>query len=562
MNQRLFAWPMGHIILTIAAVFNWPAFAQDQWIIKVRANAIPRSNAGYQTSSRALLRHATLNTAREMQALSAEARVRALPTTGYVIFQGNKEDLESFARNNPNVEYAEKNILYRPAYDIDQSNNPAGNTRSPWMDDVLELGVDSNPRIDLGTAGGDPVVPVAIIDTGMNYQHPYFATPDPANGNAPTNAALHINAAETPNDGIDNDGNGYIDDVYGANVFYRSGDVRDNGTDHGSHVAGLVGNIRAQSIPYDSRAARVKLLPIRFINETGVGSTSGAIMALEYAASRGAKVVNASWGARGTEAFSQAMYDAFVEAYWVHDMVIAVAAGNAEVSGPNNNDVIPYFPASFDIPGQITVASVSPTYNGSSVFTGVGLSRFSNYGRKAVHITAPGGYGDTSDPDGGVWSVNAHPFSVANHYTRKKGTSMAAPVLAGVAAVVRAINPSLTAYETIQLLMNTATVKSSLASAVSSSGIVNARLAYLAAPGAVSQGLKPVVPPLAYRTTSSDEPTQPTKKKGGGCGAISAAESGTDGPWGGNGLILFSLVYWLATWLRQVYRRKFNTHRV
>lgn len=444
--------------------------------------------------------------------------------------------------------------------------SPSALEMSPWFRDVLGMNGanNANPANDIAMSAGDDKTIVAVIDTGAMVQHPFLK-----------NAILLNTAEKNGTANVDNDGNGVVGDIYGASFtlnssdqLVASGDPTDNGTDHGTHVAGIIKAVRDQAIAYygtSSTAPRtVQILPIRFINESQVGTTSGAIAALDYAARRGAKVVNCSWGAKGTESFTQSLFDAMAEAYTQHDILIAIASGNAERYGPNNNDETPYFPSSMSVPSIISVASVTPEYRsssqpGGSLYT-LGMSDFSNYGAKSVHIAAPGGYRDQSGYSEGIYSSNARLWDSEDiPYVKKKGTSMATPVVAGVAAVVRALNPGLTSYEVKKLLMDTVGFKSSALSAASvSGGVLNAASAYAAAQTRVTTGEKPLVPssPYVVYSGASSSPAPSESDSGGGCGALVALGEGSrGGPFGGNSLILFSAIYYIGYFIRSTRRR-------
>jgi len=452
--------------------------------------------------------------------------VRKFKQSSLLLVEGTPEQVEELLTRQPFVEYFEKEIYWKVDYAGSTSELPSSQNEAPWLKDVL--GLDAavvDPEIDAGSAS--PVL-VAVVDTGLNVNHPFFGK------------ALSRNAREaTAGPGVDSDGNGYKNDVVGANVYTKDGNVAETSTDHGTHVAGLVKIIRDQAIVQNPEARAVQLLPVKFINSSGMGSTSAAIAALEYAVSRGAKVINASWGAKGTAAFSQALYDTLLRAY-SNNIFIAVAAGNADGGVQNNNDVIPTFPANYDIPGLMSIASVTPAYRSSGIFFGLTLSDFSNYGPQSVDIAAPGSFLDASGDASGVLSVNANATGWGDAYFKKRGTSMATPVLAGVAAVVRAINPGLTAYEVKELLLRTAKRDGALAS-IKSSAVVDAQAAFNEARIAQSQGLLPGANGVT-RGSSGDEGSRITRKAFGGCGLVSAIGNHDDaeGPFGGNSLGLFA----------------------
>lgn len=452
-------------------------------------------------------------------------KIKRLDHVGVFIVDADDEDTVASLRAHPDLLYVEKEVQWKSFQETSNADLlPSSRRQSPWMNEIL--GFNSSEADPNVTYSGSQSVLVAIIDSGANIQHPFLES------------ALSKNLRELnggPNS--DNDGNGFVHDVYGANVFSRDGNVGDESSDHGTHVAGLIKAVRDHSIVDHPAAAAVQLLPIKFIGSNGSGSTSGALEALEYAAARGAKVVNASWGLTGTSAFSQALYDGMLELY-EKNIFIAVAAGNAVAGTANNNDRIPTYPANFNIPGLMSVASITPSYswrNNNFFLDGIELSSFSNYGANSVDIAAPGSYRDPNDNESGVLSANSDFESSGNEFIRKRGTSMATPVLAGVAGVVRALNPALTAYEVKKLLIDSAT-KSSVLGAIRSSAVLHAESAYAAALSTRSQGLSPE--PTGSLTRSLNNPGG-VQNHVGGCGLVE--NSGGQGPMGGNslGLILF-----------------------
>ncbi len=547
-NLKKFACSGASIIFAMS-VFSLPqAFAaQKKYIVKLKqpSGFLPQD---IQTSVRGYQTRALASEVHEMG--YGQATAKPLDRLGITIVMGD-ESIESLLNNHPDVAHVELDQkIYKPQNITGAT--PSGQQLSPWLSPVMGL-VDSEPSANLGYAGSSPVV-VAVVDTGLTHAHPYISN------------ALAINAAEQGGiAGVDDDGNGYIDDIYGGNAILKNGNIAEVSTDHGSHVAGLVKAIRDQAAVDYPDARAVKILPIRFIDQSGVGSTSGALEAISYAINRGAKVLNASWGAKGPEAFSQALFDAMNELYYTHDVMITVAAGNSEGNGPNNNDLIPYFPAGFLIPGLLSVGSVTPEFSnmggGNVGLSSMKFSDFSNYGKRTVHIAAPGSFRNAQFASPGVFSMNANYTSSSNYFVTKKGTSMAAPVVAGIAGVVRAINPSLTAYEVRQIIINSAVASDIANTKVESGAIAHAMNAFVEADNAVTQGLKPQAtgePYVVYSQNETDNSAGSRSSGGGGCGSISPVDLGGgsgQGPFGGNSIVLFSLSYFLFVSLRKILKR-------
>lgn len=245
---------------------------------------------------------------------------------------------------------------------------------------------------------------VAVIDSGVDVIHPHLQNRIETNEGE---------AGELATNGIDDDHNGFVDDYLGYNFHAKSADLTDN-VFHGTHVAGIIAGEHSENSVVDNEllgmAPQAKILPVKFLDETG-GTLSAAIQAIGYAATRGAKIINASWGGSGC---SEILRDKIAEVT-AQGILFVVASGN---SG-NNIDKFPEYPAAFQDTLQITVGAISPF---------LGMTNFSNYSDQLVHLFAPG-QDIVSTVPGGVASLS--------------GTSMATPFVVGAAALILSANPSL-----------------------------------------------------------------------------------------------------------------------
>lgn len=214
---------------------------------------------------------------------------------------------------------------------------------------------------------GSAEVKVCTVDTGIDYNHPDLQ------------GALWINPAEYPPNGKDDDGNGLIDDVYGARYLKTniSGDPMDD-LNHGTHVAGIIGAVGGNGLHGSgiNPLGKIKIIACKYLDYKSVGYMSDAIKCINYCRSKGAYIINNSYGAN--IALSQAMSDAFTAAQNA-GMLFAASAGNSAA----NNDIasLLYYPASLTHSNMIAVAAQS--------LTG-GLATFSSYGATMVDIAAPG----------------------------------------------------------------------------------------------------------------------------------------------------------------------------
>lgn len=293
-------------------------------------------------------------------------------------------------------------------------------------------GIDASGAWDYHAGSGDVVV--AVIDTGVDYNHPDLA------------ANMWINSGEIQNNGRDDDNNGFIDDIYGWNSANQNGNpMDDNG--HGTHVSGTIGGVGNNAIGVAGVNWNVKIMALKFLDANGSGSLSGAIDVINYMVlmkSRGVniRVSNNSWGGGS---FSQALYNAILSAQNA-GIIFVAAAGNES----NNNDSNPSYPAGYQLPNVISVGATDSNRN---------LASFSNYGANSVHIAAPGVGILSTFPGGGYGSLS--------------GTSMATPHVAGALALLISYEPGLSILGAKERLLLTGLPVSSLNSVISTGRLAN-----------------------------------------------------------------------------------------
>ncbi|MBA7708710.1 hypothetical protein ES703_117614 [subsurface metagenome] len=269
--------------------------------------------------------------------------------------------------------------------------------------------IDAPEAWDLATGSRDVVV--AVIDSGVDYTHPDLA------------ANMWVNQEElngTP--GQDDDGNGYIDDIYGYDFCNNDSNPMDD-FGHGTHCAGIIGAVGDNSEGVTGVCWDVKIMALKFLDSDGTGWSSDAISAIEYSVLMGANLSSNSYGKGGYE---QAFKDA-VNAAGAAGMLFVAAAGN---DNWRNNDVYPHYPSSYDCESIIAVLSTDDEDS---------LSSFSNYGPTSVDIGAPGSSILSCQLSGG--------------YTYASGTSMATPHVAGACALLWSINPVLGNSEVKDILL-------------------------------------------------------------------------------------------------------------
>ncbi len=275
---------------------------------------------------------------------------------------------------------------------------------------------------DLLTSSSKMVV--AVIDTGIDYTHPDLKQ------------NMWVNSKEVPNNGKDDDGNGYIDDYYGYNFYASKGDPMDDNY-HGTHVAGTIGAVGDNGVGVVGVNWNVQLMAIKFLSSDGGGYLSDAIKAIDYAVKNGAKVLNNSWGfSAGLSGLPsnpkdepvQSLRDA-IQAADTEGVVFVASAGN----NGTNADSSPSYPAAYSVKNIISVASTDRNDK---------LSSFSNYGKISVDLGAPGS---------SIYSTI--PTRYSTPYGTLSGTSMSSPHVTGAAAMVWANNSALSHREVIDHLL-------------------------------------------------------------------------------------------------------------
>ncbi|MBE9118074.1 S8 family serine peptidase, partial [Lusitaniella coriacea LEGE 07157] len=276
---------------------------------------------------------------------------------------------------------------------------------------------------------GSHSVKVAVVDTGIDYTHSDLA------------ANMWRNPGEIAGDGIDNDGNGFVDDVYGYDFANNDSNPMDD-EGHGTHVAGTIGAVGNNNIGIVGVSPNASLMALKFLGANGYGSTSGAIRAVDYAVNMGADVINASFGGGG---YSQAFNDAIARANDSGTVFVAAAGNNGK-----NTDFSPYYPSNYDLPNVISVAATDKNDN---------LAGFSNFGRQTVDLGAPG-----------VSILSTLP---GNRYRSFNGTSMAAPHVAGAVALALSKNPNATPAQIKAKILASVDAKPSLQGNTVSGGRLN-----------------------------------------------------------------------------------------
>src|SRR5688572_16017553 len=344
------------------------------------------------------------------------------------------EEAIKLYQQDPNVSYAEPNYILRTQL---TPNDPRFTSGEMWgLNNTGQSGGTADADIDAveawnQTTGNSNII-VAIIDSGVDYNHPDLA------------ANMFRNEADCNSNGIDDDGNGYIDDCYGIDAHNNDSNPMDD-NNHGTHVAGTIGAKGNNGAGVVGINWNIKMMACKFVNASGSGTTESAIDCLEYVKTmkdRGFNIVatSNSWGGGD---FSQALFDA-IDLQRQRGILFITAAGNGDFFGfPIDNDQSGFYPCTYYLPNIICVASTTRTDARSS---------FSNYGRRTVHIGAPG-----TD----ILSTTRN-----GNYGFSSGTSMATPHVSGVAALLKAQDPNRDWRAIKNLILTGGDTKSSMANTI------------------------------------------------------------------------------------------------
>jgi subtilisin family serine protease len=376
---------------------------------------------------------------RAVRAASGASDVTPLPLIDaeiWTLAAGDPRSAAARLSQQPDVLYAEPNYRWQadripndPQFSSQWGLHNTGQTQgSPDAD------IDAPEGWDIST--GRPIL-IGIIDSGIDTTHVDLAE------------NLWSNPGEIPGNGVDDDGNGYTDDLRGWDFVDGDNSPYDlHG--HGTHVAGIAAACGNNGTGITGVHWSARIVPLRFLDADGFGSSTAAIQAIAYAVRMGIKITCNSWGGAP---FSQALRDA-IAAACDSGMLFVAAAGN----DGKNTDVTPHYPASYDLDGILSVAATDDADRLANE-----LLWRSNYGPRTVDLAAPG--------------VDVQSCWPGSQYKRLSGTSMATPHVAGAAAVLWSEHPNLTALQVKSRLMTRSDPLPDLLQTTRSGGRLNLRSA-------------------------------------------------------------------------------------
>ena len=349
-------------------------------------------------------------------------------------------------KKNPNILHAEPNFKIHV---LALSNDPYRDRN--WglnNSDVKGADIHVAPLWQAGYTGSKRVI-VAVLDTGVDYRHADLA------------ANIYRNSGESDN-GQDNDRNGFVGDIHGWNCVDKNNNPMDV-FGHGSHVAGIIGAVGNNGVGTAGVNWNVSILPVKMLGDDGTGDLASSLDGINYAILMKATVINASWGG---DPYSQIFADTLKRA-GQQGVLFVAAAGNDSA----DNDQAEFYPADYRLDNVISVAATDNYDN---------LASFSNYGANNVDVAAPGNEILSTTPN--------------NSYKYLSGTSMAAPFVTGLVALLKSVNPSWSAQEIKQRIISSCDPVPALRGLVRCGGRINAYKAATLGGNLPSPGTPPANP--------------------------------------------------------------------
>ena len=335
--------------------------------------------------------------------------IKYISESDFIVTHGNCSEFST----DSDIEYCE------PDYIVQTTSNSNHKLSELW-------GFETTLVTQLWNTLANHDIIIAVIDEGIDIDHPDLSD------------NIWVNTDEIPDNGIDDDQNGYIDDINGWNFADNSPIVFSSvdGDTHGTHVAGTMSGVIGVN-------PKAKIMVLKFINPAG-GRVSNAAKAIHYALDNGAILSNHSYGGY---VFSETLNNAVALTELQNHIVIAAAGNNYYDTNSH-----PFYPACFNYANIISVAATTKLNS---------LTFFSNYGVPHIDVAVPGSQIYSTFPN--------------NSYGKLDGTSMAAPLVTGIISLIKALYPDLTGAELRQRLIDSSTPQILLQNKVNSGGVVNAQ---------------------------------------------------------------------------------------
>ncbi len=343
--------------------------------------------------------------------------------------------------SDPLVEYAEPNYIRRASATIPNDQyfyqQWALHNTGTFASGTAGADIKAIQAWDIHT--GSSSIIIAVLDSGVDYNHSDLS------GN------VWINPGEIPNNGIDDDGNGKIDDWRGWNFIRNNNNpIDDNG--HGTFISGVVGAKGNNSVGIAGVMWNVKIMSLKFLDNDGEGTIADEIAAIQYAIAKGAKIINSSYTG---SAYSQSEYNAMASANSAGILIMAAAGNGGSDDIGDNNDFLPQYPASYSLPNIISIAATDQNDRRAT---------FSNFGLNSVHVAAPG-----------VHIVSTIPTSIfPSGYGFSSGTSTSTPHISGLAGLLCSYYSHFTHSQIRSTILRYVDVLPTLSGFIQTGGRINA----------------------------------------------------------------------------------------
>lgn len=441
-RRMLAAWAEGEILVQFASSASASARAEARTLVQGRALEAIQTKAMGQNAVGVLERVAI------GRGLGVEQAIQRLKNRPGIVFAEPNWKLSTSAVSNDPYYTTSGRLWGMYGDDAGTASGPSGTTN--------QFGSQAEKAWDAGYTGSKSVF-VGIVDEGIDINHPDLKD------------NIWVNPFETAGDGIDNDGNGYVDDVNGWDFYSNDNTVYDGtGDDHGTHVAGTIGGVGGNGVGVAGVSWNVTMISTKFLGVDG-GFTSGAIKAIDYLTDlktrHGINIVASSnsWGGGG---YSSALHSAIIRGAKAGILFVGAAGNNA-----SNNDAVANYPSNYSTlqgTSTTTAASYEAVIAVAALTSTGGLASFSNYGANSVDIAAPGASINSTLPGG--------------TYGAYSGTSMATPHVSGAVALYAAAYPNATAAQARQAILGTARPTASLAGLTATGGRLDVAAALNVAP--------------------------------------------------------------------------------
>ncbi len=401
------------------------------------------------------------------------------PQTAVIALEAHSfENIKQYLQNDPHVEYVEEDA---PIHSHTQPNDPR--YIEQWALESNDISIGAEQAWLMNTDSSS--IKIALIDSGCSYNHEDLKD------------NVWKNRAEISENEIDDDHNGYIDDILGYDFQNADTDPADD-FNHGTMVFGIIGAKGNNGIGVSGVSWNAQIMCLKVLDNEGNSTISKAIDAIDYAITQHVRIINLSWGYIPATTPSRALEEAIFRARNAGILIVASAGNGTSERGGENNDLNvnrANYPSSYTADNIIAVAATDISDQ---------LANFSYYGAQSVDLGAPG-----------VSILSTHPHNSYHYFT---GTSAAAPQVTGAASLIWAINPTLNYSEIKRLILETTDANESLNGKTLTNGRLNLAKAMESSPAAGGNLLEnPSLLPNTDENSTGNNTENETVSAQGGC---------------------------------------------